>query len=89
MRMLYEIVGAGVPVVMSDLDAIWFKDALSDLEVRCNRDLFCWICFGYHSKMVTKWDRNGLSSPEHGFGFSGLVIFMNYVCCNRLISRGF
>jgi hypothetical protein len=34
MRMLYEIVGAGVPVIMSDLDAIWFKDALSDIEVR-------------------------------------------------------
>jgi hypothetical protein len=34
MRMLYEIVGAGVPVVMSDLDAVWFRDALSDIEVR-------------------------------------------------------
>jgi hypothetical protein len=33
MRMLYEIVGADVPVVMSDLDAIWFKDALRDIEV--------------------------------------------------------
>ncbi|WIA14629.1 hypothetical protein OEZ85_003134 [Tetradesmus obliquus] len=34
MRMLYEIVGAGVPVVMSDLDAIWFRDALADIEAK-------------------------------------------------------
>jgi hypothetical protein len=33
MRMLYEVVKAGVPVIMSDLDAIWVKDALSDIQV--------------------------------------------------------
>lgn len=30
-RVLYEFIAAGVPVVMSDLDAIWVRNAVADL----------------------------------------------------------
>jgi hypothetical protein len=30
-RVLYSFIDAGVPVVMSDLDAIWMHDAVADL----------------------------------------------------------
>lgn len=31
MRVVYEVVSSGIPVLLSDVDAIWLRDALSEI----------------------------------------------------------